>query len=139
MANEGAAGGQIGVIVCYALPGYAWQRDVRLPDGATVEDALAASGFAQAFPVVKPWEAGVGIFGRATEPHARLADVARLEVGQLDYSFSSREDGRQGVAAAVQLAPGANAMQTAKAVKARLAELSQNFPAGIQYAVPYDT
>ena len=76
---------------------------------------------------------------RADGSAVRLADVARLEVGQLDYSFSSREDGRQGVAAAVQLAPGANAMQTAKAVKARLAELSQNFPAGIQYAVPYDT
>ncbi|MDR2324136.1 MAG: multidrug efflux RND transporter permease subunit [Acidovorax sp.] len=69
----------------------------------------------------------------------RLADVARLEVGQLDYTFSSREDGRKGVAAAVQLAPGANALATSKAVKARLAELSQNFPSDIQYAVPYDT
>ncbi|WP_370680133.1 multidrug efflux RND transporter permease subunit [Comamonas sp. GB3 AK4-5] len=69
----------------------------------------------------------------------RLADVARLEVGQLDYTFSSREDGRKGVAAAVLLAPGANALATSKAVKARLAELSQNFPSDIQYAVPYDT
>jgi multidrug efflux pump len=76
---------------------------------------------------------------RADGSAVRLADVARLEVGQLDYSFSAREDGRQGVAAAVQLAPGANAMQTAKAVKARLAELSKNFPADIQYSVPYDT
>ncbi len=69
----------------------------------------------------------------------RLADVARLELGQLDYSFSSREDGRKGVAAAVQLAPGANALKTAEAVKARLAELAQNFPDDIQYIVPYDT
>ena len=76
---------------------------------------------------------------RADGSAVHLADVARLEVGQLDYSFASREDGHKGVAAAVQLAPGANAMQTAKAVKARLAELSQNFPDDIQYAVPYDT
>jgi len=69
----------------------------------------------------------------------RLADVARQELGQLDYSFSSREDGRKGVAAAVQLAPGANALKTAEAVKARLAELAQNFPDDIQYTVPYDT
>lgn len=68
-----------------------------------------------------------------------LADVARLEIGQQDYNFDSRENGRQGVAAAVQLSPGANALQTAEAVKARLAELSVNFPADVQYSVPYDT
>ena len=68
-----------------------------------------------------------------------LADVARLEVGQLDYSFASREDGHKGVAAAVQLAPGANALKTAKAVKERLDELSKNFPSDIQHTVPYDT
>ena len=94
MASEGSAGGQIGVIVCYALPGHAWQRDVRLPDGATVEDALAASGFAQAFPVVKPWEAGVGIFGRATEPKARLADGDRVEIYR-GLSFDQKESRRR--------------------------------------------
>ena len=69
----------------------------------------------------------------------RLADVARLELGQLDYSRSSRENGLQGVAAAVQLAPGANALKTAGAVKARLAELAQNLPDDMAYSVPYDT
>jgi len=68
-----------------------------------------------------------------------LADVAQLEIGRQEYTFDSRESGRNGVAAAVQLSPGANALQTAEAVKARLAELSAGFPADIQYVVSYDS
>lgn len=68
-----------------------------------------------------------------------LADVARLEVGRQDYNFDTRVNGRQAVGAAVQLAPGANALQTAEAVKSRLAELSAGLPDGVEYAVPYDT
>ncbi|MBU3823684.1 MAG: multidrug efflux RND transporter permease subunit [Candidatus Oceanisphaera merdipullorum] len=68
-----------------------------------------------------------------------LADVARLEIGMQDYNFDSRSDGRRGVAAAVQLSPGANALQTAEAVKSRLEELSQSFPPGVEYTTPYDT
>ena len=69
----------------------------------------------------------------------RLADVARLEVGSQDYNFESRLNGKPAVAAAVQLAPGANAIETAAAVKARLTELSAGFPADIEFSVPYDT
>lgn len=68
-----------------------------------------------------------------------LADVARLEVGRQDYGFDMMTNGKQAVGAAVQLAPGANAMETAKAVKARLQELSAGFPDDITYSVPYDT
>lgn len=69
----------------------------------------------------------------------RLDDVARLEIGLQSYNTSAREDGRSSVAAAVQLSPGANALQTADMVKARLEELSQSFPDDIQYQVSYDT
>lgn len=68
-----------------------------------------------------------------------LGQVARIEVGRQDYSFEMLNDGKKAVGAAVQLAPGANALQTAEVVKARLAELSKDFPADIAYAVPYDT
>lgn len=68
-----------------------------------------------------------------------LNQVARIDVGRQDYSFEMLESGKKAVGAAVQLAPGANALQTAEAVKARLAELSKDFPADIEYAVPYDT
>lgn len=68
-----------------------------------------------------------------------LADIARLEIGSQDYNFSNRLNGVDGVAAAVQLSPGANALQTAEAVKARLQELSNSFPDDIEYSVPFDT
>jgi len=78
---------------------------------------------------------------RANQDGSRLTlgDVARIEVGSQDYNFGSRQDGKPAVAAAVQLSPGANAIQTAKAVKQRLDELSVNFPDNVEYSVPYDT
>ncbi|WP_435635645.1 multidrug efflux RND transporter permease subunit [Pseudomonas solani] len=69
----------------------------------------------------------------------KLADVARLEVGSESYNFSSRLNGKPSVAGAIQLSPGANAIQTAEAIKQRLAELSVNFPDDVEYSVPYDT
>ncbi|MCU0120530.1 multidrug efflux RND transporter permease subunit [Pseudomonas sp. B2M1-30] len=68
-----------------------------------------------------------------------LADVARLEIGRQNYNFDTLDNGRPAAGAAVQLAPGANALQTAEAVKARLAELSKGFPSDIGYSVPYDS
>ncbi|MGO3932718.1 multidrug efflux RND transporter permease subunit [Rhodopseudomonas pseudopalustris] len=68
----------------------------------------------------------------------RLADVARLEVGGLSYSFSTRLDGRPAAAVAVQLAPSGNALATSAAVKARMTELAAFFPPGVKYEVSYD-
>lgn len=68
-----------------------------------------------------------------------LSDVARVEMGRQDYSLSSRLNGQTAASVAVQLAPGANALATAKGVKARLHELSAAFPTDITYSVPYDT
>src|SRR5574344_1366639 len=78
---------------------------------------------------------------RANQDGSRLAlgDVARIEVGSQDYNFGSRQDGKPAVAAAVQLSPGANAIQTAEAVKQRLTELSANLPHNVEFSVPYDT
>ncbi|MCA0187923.1 MAG: efflux RND transporter permease subunit, partial [Proteobacteria bacterium] len=68
-----------------------------------------------------------------------LGDVARVELGAQTYAESIRENGQPGSALAVQLAPGANAVRTAAAVRARLAELSPSMPSGISYSVPFDT
>ncbi|MFN9586450.1 MAG: multidrug efflux RND transporter permease subunit TMexD [Pseudomonadaceae bacterium] len=78
---------------------------------------------------------------RANQDGSRLTlgDVARIEVGSQDYNFGSRQDGKPAVAAAVQLSPGANDIQTAEAVKQRLTELSVNFPDNVEFSVPYDT
>ncbi len=69
----------------------------------------------------------------------RLKDVARIELGAQDYSVSSRFNGEPAVAFAVYLQSGANALETAEAVKAKMEELSQSFPQGITYDIPYDT
>ena len=69
----------------------------------------------------------------------RLKDVARIELGAQDYSVSSKFNGEDAVAMAVYLQPGANALETANLVKAKMQELSKNFPQGITYEIPYDT
>ncbi|MDF3888355.1 efflux RND transporter permease subunit [Cupriavidus basilensis] len=68
-----------------------------------------------------------------------LGDVARVELGSQSYNFVNRENGKAATFAAVQLAPGANAVKTAEAVRARLADLSKAMPAGMEYSIPFDT
>ncbi len=68
-----------------------------------------------------------------------LKDVARVELGAQSSAFSIRANGRAATALAIQLAPGANAVSTASAVKDRLAELSRAMPAGMRYSTPFDT
>ncbi|WP_288379922.1 multidrug efflux RND transporter permease subunit [uncultured Massilia sp.] len=68
-----------------------------------------------------------------------LGDVARVELGAQSYGFDNRENGQTATAAAVQLAPGANAVRTAEGVRARMAELSAALPEGMMFSVPFDT
>ena len=69
----------------------------------------------------------------------RVKDVARVELAAQDYAPSARIDGQPAAAIAVRLSPGANALETVKAVKDRMAELAKFFPQGISWVVPYDT
>ncbi|MBF8672679.1 multidrug efflux RND transporter permease subunit [Pseudomonas putida] len=69
----------------------------------------------------------------------RVHDVARVELGRQDYRFDARLNGQPAAAMAVQLAPGANALQTAAAIKARLDHLSATLPNNMVLSVPYDT
>ncbi|EGL54133.1 cation/multidrug efflux pump [Methylophaga aminisulfidivorans MP] len=68
-----------------------------------------------------------------------LGDVARVELGAQSYGFSNRENGVAATSAAIQLSPGANAVQTASAIRERLAELAPSLPVGMAYSVPFDT
>ncbi|KIN15825.1 multidrug efflux RND transporter permease subunit [Halomonas sp. KHS3] len=68
-----------------------------------------------------------------------LGDVARVELGAQSYGFSNRENGQPATAAAIQLAPGANAVRTSESVQARLAELNQALPAGMSSSIPFNT
>jgi hydrophobe/amphiphile efflux-1 (HAE1) family protein len=77
-----------------------------------------------------------------TDPQGRitrLRDVASVELGALDYSLNTYLDAYPAVALGVFQLPGTNSIETADAVYARMAELKQNFPPGVEYAMPYDT
>jgi multidrug efflux pump len=69
----------------------------------------------------------------------RVKDVARVELGAQDYIRAARIDGQPNAAIAIRLTPGANALDTVKAVRARMTELSRFFPKSINWVVPYDT
>jgi multidrug efflux pump len=75
----------------------------------------------------------------ATGASLRLGDVARIELGAQDYSLVTSLNGQQNAAFGVYLQPGANALDTAEAVRAAMERLAQRFPEGITYKIPYDT
>jgi hydrophobe/amphiphile efflux-1 (HAE1) family protein len=69
----------------------------------------------------------------------RIKDVAHVEIGAQNMDSESRIDGQPGVPMGIYLAPGANAVTTAKAVQATLAKLGERFPPGLSYLVQYDS
>jgi len=69
----------------------------------------------------------------------RIRDVARVELGSETYNVATSYNGQPAAAIGIQLAPGANALATANAVRARVEELRPFFPRGLQIYYPYDT
>ncbi len=69
----------------------------------------------------------------------RVRDIARVELGAQDYNITARVDGQPNAAIAVRMAPGANALETAAAVKATMTGLAKFFPDNISWVIPYDT
>ncbi len=69
----------------------------------------------------------------------RLRDVARIELGAQNYATSARLNGKPSTGIGVQLAPSGNALETAAAIRTRMAELSKFFPAGMKWEIPYDS
>tara|TARA_R100001132_G_scaffold27352_1_gene32475 strand:- start:3 stop:3143 length:3141 start_codon:yes stop_codon:yes gene_type:complete len=68
-----------------------------------------------------------------------LRDVARVEIGAENYSTIARFNGKPSSGMAIQLATGANALDTSELVKAKISEFEQYFPEGVSYVIPYDT
>ncbi|MFB4401164.1 multidrug efflux RND transporter permease subunit [Pseudomonas inefficax] len=68
-----------------------------------------------------------------------IGDVARVEIGAQEYQYGTRLNGKPATAFSVQLSPGANAMETATLVRAKMQELARYFPEGVKYDIPYDT
>jgi multidrug efflux pump len=69
----------------------------------------------------------------------RLGDVARVELGGENYQFETEFNKQPATGLAVTLASGANALDTAQGVRARIADLEPFFPPGLEVVYPYDT
>jgi multidrug efflux pump len=68
----------------------------------------------------------------------RVRDVARVELGARDYSSNSYLDGKPAAAIGVFQRPGSNALATAASIRQTMADLSKQFPKGLEYRIVYD-
>ncbi len=106
--------------------------------------ALPGQGFSAAITAqsrlqtVEEFEA-ILLRSSAQGGEVRLRDVARVEIGAESYSTVARFNGRPAAGLGIRLAAGANALETATAVRAKLDDMTPYFPAGVKYVVPYDT
>ncbi|MCE9780329.1 efflux RND transporter permease subunit [Shewanella algae] len=75
----------------------------------------------------------------ASGANVYLGDVAKVELGSESYAIESLYNGRPATGLAIKLATGANALDTAEAVRAKVEEMRPFFPAGMQVVYPYDT
>jgi multidrug efflux pump len=75
---------------------------------------------------------------QADGSHVTLAQVARIELGSENYGVLSRLNGHPAAGMAVMLTPGADALKTAKLVRAEIDRLSEHFPPGFKVAYPND-
>lgn len=83
--------------------------------------------------------ANIFLKNTADGAQVRLGDVAKVELGADNYQFDSTYNGKPAGGVAIKLATGANALDTAQAVEARLQELRPNYPAGLKDELAFDT
>jgi len=105
------------------------------PPGQSIVYTVTAQG-----RLAEPEEFGEIVI-RASGPGGllRLKDIARIELGALNYDTSNALDGQATIGMATYLQPGANALEVADLIRQRMAELKPGFPQGVTYAIPFDT
>jgi len=77
--------------------------------------------------------------GNADGSVLHLRDVARVELGQSDYGFAARFNGKEVSGMGVRLANGANALRTVANVRALLKQMEPDLPAGVKAVISYDS
>ena len=85
-----------------------------------------------------PDEFGNIVVKQSNDSVVRLKDVARVELAALDYGVNSYLDKNPATGLGIFQLPGSNAIDTAKKIKATMAELSKSFPAGLKYDIIYN-
>ena len=73
--------------------------------------------------------------GRVT----RVKDVARVEMQSKEYGYDTRLNGRENAIMQIYQLPGANAIELAKQIRAKMEELKKSFPPDLEYQIPFDT
>ena len=86
----------------------------------------------------KPEEFGNIVIKQSATAVVRLKDVARVELAAQNYASNSYLDNNPSVAIAVFQRPGSNALATGDNIRKAMADVSKNFPAGMQYTIIYD-
>jgi hydrophobe/amphiphile efflux-1 (HAE1) family protein len=105
------------------------------PPGQSIVYTVTAAG-----RLVEPEQFGeIVIRSSPTGGVLRLKDIARIELGALNYDTSNTLDGAQTIGMATYLQPGANALEVAALVRNRMEALRASFPEGVDYAIPFDT
>jgi len=69
----------------------------------------------------------------------RIKDIGRVELAKRDYSLASRMNGKTATTIGIYQQPGANAVDTARAVRKKMEELKAKFPTGLDYKIVLDT
>lgn len=89
--------------------------------------------------LIEPEEFGDVVIRRGEDGSVvRLRDVARVDIGAETYLMRSYFDGQPGLGLAISQLPGSNALEAAEQVLAEMELASQEFPAGLEYMVPYN-
>jgi len=106
------------------------------PQGVQQTFVVTAQGL-----LTKPEEFEQIIIRTAKEGTAivRVLDIGRVELAKRDYSIASRMNGKTATTIGIFQQPGANAVETARAVRARMEELKRQFPTGLDYKITLDT
>ncbi len=120
------------------------QQNIQVAGGALAQPPVANN---------EAFQTSLQLRGRLTQPEefgeivvktgadgrfTRLRDVARTELGALDYLTNGYLDSKPAVVLAVLQTPGANALEVANNIKATMAELSKGFPKGLEYRIVYN-
>ncbi|HET7765198.1 MAG TPA: multidrug efflux RND transporter permease subunit [Burkholderiales bacterium] len=105
------------------------------PDDQSLIYTVTAQG-----RLVQPEEFG-NIVLRSSGPGGvlRIKDIARIELGAVNYDSYTTVDGRPTIGTAIFLQSGANALNVATNVRKTMDEIARGFPSGVSYIIPFDT
>ncbi len=113
-------------------------RGLQTPPSGGMSSSVSSSGTTSGLPGGTTPGIGYGPPRGVTSSIVRLRDVARVEMAAKNYNQASTFDGKPSVGLAVYQLPGTNALDVADAVRARMKELKERFPDGVDYDIAYD-